>query len=245
MRAPSTKTEIRKEQIAQAALDLIARYGFHRLNVAAVAREVGVVPAALYRHYQGVDEVLEAVLDLAADRLLANVSAVREATLEPLERLHLLLQRHVQLVRSGGPIPRVVFSEEMFAHCHERRERMHQVHQRYLAAVAELIREGQKAGCIRADLEAGTLAVMFLGLVQPADTLWRASDSAFDLTSHTETAWGLFSSMLIARSLGAGQTKPGTPILAPPPRESPKRARVPRYQRFEEVSTANATSGAR
>lgn len=242
MRAPSTKTEIRKEQIAQAALDLIARYGFHRLNVAAVAREVGVVPAALYRHYQGVDEVLEAVLDLAADRLVANVSAVREATQEPLERLHLLLQRHVQLVRSGGPIPRVVFSEEMFAHCHERRERMHQVHQRYLAAVAELIREGQKAGCIRADLEAGTLAVMFLGLVQPAATLWRASDSTFDLDNHTETAWRLFTAMLSTSQLAEPQPRPGASL---PPREPARRPKVSRDSRYTEASSARAALNAR
>ncbi|MGD0654870.1 MAG: hypothetical protein ABSA16_11035 [Thermoguttaceae bacterium] len=38
-------TQIRREQIAQAALELIASQGLRRLSVAAVARRVGLVPA--------------------------------------------------------------------------------------------------------------------------------------------------------------------------------------------------------
>lgn len=38
----------------------------------------------------------------------------------------------------------------------------------YLARVAEIIREGQRAGSIRSDVSAPTLAGHFLGIVQPA-----------------------------------------------------------------------------
>jgi len=50
MRALKTKTEIRQEQIAQAALRLIAKHRYHQLSVASLAKEVGVVPSAIYRH---------------------------------------------------------------------------------------------------------------------------------------------------------------------------------------------------
>ena len=38
-------TEIRQEQIAEAALELVASQGVRRLSVAAVARRVGLVPS--------------------------------------------------------------------------------------------------------------------------------------------------------------------------------------------------------
>jgi AcrR family transcriptional regulator len=49
-RAQKVKTEIRQEQIAGAALELIAMRGLDELNIGALARQVGVVPSAIYRH---------------------------------------------------------------------------------------------------------------------------------------------------------------------------------------------------
>ena len=48
-------TEIRKEQIAEAALGLLASQGLGRLSVAAVARRVGLVPSGVYRHFMNKD----------------------------------------------------------------------------------------------------------------------------------------------------------------------------------------------
>jgi len=180
MRAPRTKTRIRQEQIAQAALALVSRYGLRRLNVAGLARKVGVVPSALYRHYQSKEAVLEAVLDLISRRLLENVQAVRQESADPLECLHRLLSRHVQLIRENVAIPRVIFSEEIFSGHPRRRQRVHQIIQDYLEKVQELIREGQLQGCIRLDLSPDTGSVMFLGLVQPAAILRLMSNGAFD-----------------------------------------------------------------
>ena len=88
MRATKTKTEIRQEQIAAAALELMGREGTKALNIARLARRVGVAPSAIYRHYSSKDAVLDAVLDLVSQRLEDNVKAVRHETPDPLERLH-------------------------------------------------------------------------------------------------------------------------------------------------------------
>ncbi len=57
-------TEIRQEQIAQAALSLIASRGIKGLSVAAVARRVGLVPSGIYRHFKGkLYEVVEVHLE--------------------------------------------------------------------------------------------------------------------------------------------------------------------------------------
>jgi AcrR family transcriptional regulator len=195
-RAQNVKTEIRQEQIARAALVLIARRGLNHLNIAALALEVGVVPSAIYRHYSGKDEVLEAVLDLISKMLLANIEAVCQATPDALDRLHLLLMRHVQLVRHHVGIPRVLFSEQIFAGNTRRRRRAHQTLHAYLQKIATIIREGQRQGQIRADVSPDTTGIMLLGLVQPALILWLMSNKAFDVVRHAEEAWRLFREML-------------------------------------------------
>lgn len=196
MRATKTKTAIRQEQIAAAALELMARHGPKALNVGRLARQVGVVPSAIYRHYSGKDAVLDAVLDLISQRLQENVKAVREETTDALDRLHRLLSRHVQLIRNNIAIPRVVFSEEIFSGHAPRRRRVHQLIQSYLDQVAALVVEGQQAGNLRADVSAHTVSVMFLGMIHPAVILWLTSDGAFEVASHTAKAWPLFAEML-------------------------------------------------
>ncbi|HZL43456.1 MAG TPA: TetR/AcrR family transcriptional regulator [Verrucomicrobiae bacterium] len=195
-RAQKIKTEIRQEQIARAALVLIARRGLNHLNIGALSREVGVVPSAIYRHYPGKDRVLESVLDLISRSLLTNIEAVCQATPDALERLHLLLMRHVQLVRHHAGIPRVLFSEQIFAGSARRKQRVHQTLQGYLQKIARIIAEGRDQGQIRADIAPDTAAVMFLGLVQPAIILWLMSNGTFDVAGHAERAWCLFREML-------------------------------------------------
>lgn len=208
MRATNTKTEVRQEQIAQAALAVIARSGVASLSVAAVAKEVGVVPSGLYRHYQSKDEIMDVVLDLISQRLLGNVQAIRVEVSDPLERLHRLLLRHLDMIRMNGGMPRIVLSEEIFAGQPKRRLKVYRMISHYLNEVAILVQEVQANGRGRLDVDPAAAATMFLGLIQPAAILWMMSDGKFDLDRHAEQAWQLFINML-------GQPK--TAAVTPPP----------------------------
>jgi AcrR family transcriptional regulator len=189
MRAKKVETEVRQDQIAQAALSVIGRHGLKGLNLARVARQVGFVPSAIYRHFDGKDGVLDAVLDLIRDRLFGNVDAVCRKTPEPMEQLHRLLLRHVQLIRENQGIPRIIFSDEMYIGHPERRAKVYAIISGYLKRVAELIRRGQQSGRCPIDCPPDVLAVMFLGLIQPSVILWHVSAGAFDVIKQTKRAW--------------------------------------------------------
>jgi AcrR family transcriptional regulator len=182
-------TEIRKEQIAEAALKLVSSHGLSRLSVAAVARRVGLVPSGIYRHFKSKDDILAAVLDLIERRLVENVRHALEESSDPLERLHGVLVRHIRFIREGRAVPRIVFADETFTDHPERRQRVHQLLQAYLGRVSEIIRDGQARGQIRCELDPDTTALMVLGIVMPAGILWHLSDGGFDVTRHAERAW--------------------------------------------------------
>ena len=74
---------------------------------------------------------------------------MRQETPDALDRLHRLLNRHVQLIRNNIAIPRVVLSEEVFSRNAKRRQRVHEIIQGYLREVAELVCEGQREGSLR------------------------------------------------------------------------------------------------
>ncbi|HOQ87568.1 MAG TPA: TetR/AcrR family transcriptional regulator [Phycisphaerae bacterium] len=185
-------TQVRKEQIAQATLELVAAGGLKKLNVAAVARRVGLVPSALYRHFKGKDEVLDATLGLIQDKLFDNVRAVGEETDDALEQLHGLLMRHVRMIRENRGIPQIIFSQDFYAGHPDRRGRVYRGIRSYLAEVARIVRDGREAGQVGQEVDAEAAAVMFLGLVQPSAILWHMSDGDFDVTRQAQRAWPLF-----------------------------------------------------
>lgn len=191
-------TEIRQDQIAQAALAVVAQHGIRRLSIASVARRVGVVPSALYRHFKNKDAIIETVMGLVRERLLENVRAVTLAVSDPFEQLRLLLARHVQFMKENHALPRLIFSEQVYEGRPGRRRAMLRTIQAYLTHVADIVRRGQAEGRMRKDLDPQTVAVMFLGLIQPAAILCHMSDGEFDITQHSERAWTIFAAAIRA-----------------------------------------------
>ena len=168
-------TQVRQEQIAQAAMNLMNTVGMKGLNIAKVAKRVGLVPSAIYRHFESKDQVIDAVLDLIFNRLMDNVSKACKSTTDPFERLKLILTRHIHLILENHAIPRIVFSEEVYSGNTNRKTNENR---------------------IRKDTDPATISVIFLGIIQPAAILWHISDETFDVAKHAEKAWKIFKESL-------------------------------------------------
>lgn len=191
-------TRVRREQIAEAALSLVASQGLRRLSVAAVARRVGLVPSGIYRHFKNKDEILDAVLDRVEQRLLANVQASRSAHADPVACLKDVLMRHIRYLREGKiiSVPRMIFSEDTNSDAPERKRRVLRVFNQYIGQVSEIVRLGQARGRIRADIDVETIVMMLFGIVVPAGILWHLTDGGYDVTRHAQRAWKLLNAMI-------------------------------------------------
>ena len=199
MKREKLNTEIRQEQIIQAAMNLIASRGFKGLSVAAIANRIGLVPSAIYRHFKSKDDVLDMILDFIQERLFANIRIACEETSEPMERLQYILKGHVQTLRENQAIPRIIFSEDVFSGNPKRKNKVYGIINGYLARLNKIIRDGQGKGVIRSDTNSETVALMFLGMVQPGVILWFLSDGKFDILKNSEKNWELFREAIRAR----------------------------------------------
>jgi AcrR family transcriptional regulator len=195
------QTHIRREQIAEAALKLVANEGVKRLSIAAVARRVGLVPSGIYRHFKSKDAMLEAVLELLQSRLQANVAAAREESEDAVKRLHGLFVRHIRIIRDGGQaFPRIVFSDEAGADDPQRKARVRRIVGGYLGEIERMVREGQQQRRIDRKLVPRTAAMLFMGMIVPAGILWHLTDSGFNLTQHAGRVWKMFEQALTAHT---------------------------------------------
>lgn len=189
-------SDIRKEQIVEAALHILSDNEVRKLKITEIAAHLGLAPSALYRHFKNRDAILSAILEHIRGKLYKNVEQVRQTKDNSLDRLHELLIRHARLIEANQGIPRIVFSDELWGQERIKRQRMYRIVNGYLAELEEIIREGQEHSEIVKDIDPAAAARMFFGIVQPAALLWHMSEGQFDIEGHFSAAWPLLHRLL-------------------------------------------------
>jgi AcrR family transcriptional regulator len=185
-------TGIRQDQIIEAAMHLIGSQGLKGLSMAALANRIGLVPSAIYRHFKSKNDIVDMILDFIQERLSTNIRITCKETSEPMERLQRILKRHIRTLRENQAIPRVIFTEDVFSGNPKRKTKVYGIVNGYLEGLNKIIRDGQEKGQIRSDMDSKTVALMFLGMIQPGAILWFLSDGKFDISKHSEKNWNVF-----------------------------------------------------
>lgn len=98
---PRLPGKIRKRQIVQVTLDLIAEEGIQGTTMSRIADAVGITEPSLYSHYSSRQEILLAALDAVYER----VEEITEQATDPdaLERLRQMGRYHSYLVDIEDP----------------------------------------------------------------------------------------------------------------------------------------------
>ncbi len=185
------ETEIRREQIAEAALNIVSEEGVGGLTVRKVAKKVGFSAPALYRHFKNKSEILLAAMEehfSSSFSLLAQ--ALRLKT--PLETLRSYYFGYMRLIHERHSAIRI-FTSEFVMFCEPRllesAERFRDVMHNNLVRV---IQEGQEIGLIRKDIGVEELYIHYLGIFITPDLLYSYKENFVDLDKQAESSWALF-----------------------------------------------------
>ena len=189
-------TEIRREEILGAALTLMANQGVRSMTIDRIARLVGIVPSAVYRHFHNKSEIIAAVLTMIVARMQQNVREVAQENTNSLNAFRKLLMRQIKLVKEFIVIPHILFSEEVYSENPALKAKLHDLINSFLNTLAELVHKGQQQGSIRSDLDPFRVATMFLGLFQPSAFLYHLSGGTFDVVKQVDISWKLFSAAI-------------------------------------------------
>ena len=172
----------------EAALDIIGVSGISSLSIAGIADRVGIVPSAIYRHFGGKDQVLDAVIEHIGSRFLGNIALAREEAGNAPEILRCLLMRHVRMHREIRAMPHILFYGIYTGHP-QRKTKLQALITSFLGSIQQVLREGIEEGSVREEVEPVTASVMFLGMIIPAAVTWNFSGGNYDLVSHAEKVW--------------------------------------------------------
>jgi AcrR family transcriptional regulator len=159
--AARERSEIRREQIIDAALRVVAEDGLGRFTTAAIAKVVGVTDAALFRHFESKEAIVLAAIDRIERVLFADFPPRYE---DPLERLGAFFLARVRAVSALPGVADVMFSEQLAqAAGGEGVRRVRAMQLRTVSFLQDCLAEAAQAGRLREDADVDDLFVLVRG----------------------------------------------------------------------------------
>lgn len=145
MRAVAVREDIR-DLILDAADHLLARYGYKKMTIDDLAREVGVGKGTIYLHFNSKEEVALSRIDRVIERLKAELKKLARSDESAVTRLHRMLMLRV-IYRFDSVQHYTESINHVMAAIRpallERRKRYFEAEARILA---EVLKEGRRAG---------------------------------------------------------------------------------------------------
>lgn len=176
------RTDISRQKIIDAAVDVFAEYGFHRFRIKEVAARVGLTEAGVLHHYASKEILLHAVLEyreqnskqviahleqLSGLEALSAFPEIAESIVTEPRRLQLYLLLEVEGLTPDSTT-REFFVARNFAN---------------RVAVTKYIEDAQSRGQFRVDVDADFLAREAVAFMDGIGLQWLTEGKSFDLVA--------------------------------------------------------------
>jgi TetR/AcrR family transcriptional repressor of bet genes len=129
--ARSSNTEARRAEITGALLAVIARHGYDKATIQAIAAQAGLAPGLIHYHFKNKQEVLVSLIGALAESAHTRYVAVLGDQDEPFQRLRAYL--HARLGLGDGAAPDIVSAWVMIGAEAVRQPEVRTVYRRMIA----------------------------------------------------------------------------------------------------------------
>jgi AcrR family transcriptional regulator len=177
------------------------RSGYRSADLDAILAAAGVTKGALYYHFEDKEALGHAVLDevMASDLHKKWVQPLQNAK-DPIDALIRIVQSEslkIEDVRRGCPL--LNLSQEMSGLDEGFRRRTEKLFKNWHDAVAEALREGQKRGVVRNDINANETATFLIATYEGYVVLGKTSQDPRTMQSGQRRVSGHLESLRPAR----------------------------------------------
>jgi TetR/AcrR family transcriptional regulator, fatty acid metabolism regulator protein len=182
-RASSTRTRTReaatkdkRERILRAAIKVFARKGFYATRVSEIAKAAGVADGTIYLYFKNKDDVLISIFEDRIGQL--NRVMREEASAAPTveERIRRVVELQLGLLEDQRDLAEVV-TVNLRQSSRLLKQYAAPLFSEYLEIISGIIRDGQKEGSLRADVNPRIVARALWGGLDGLALTWAMSDA--------------------------------------------------------------------
>lgn len=162
------------ETLLAVAVEVFNERGYDGTSMEDLSRRLGIAKSAIYYHVAGKEELLKLSLDRAMDGLFEVAEAVRASAAPAVERLEQLVRGSVVVLQRE--LPHVTLLLRVRGNTKTERDALDR-RRAFDRLVADLVREAERDGDIRADLSPTMTAHLLFGLVNSLVEWYRPGKS--------------------------------------------------------------------
>lgn len=194
------KTEVRQQQIIEAAQRLIFKHGSEHLTVKRIAKEVGISEAAIYRHFKSKRSILLFLVSHIETILLTEIS--REGAgneIVTLETIEKTIQKHFTAIDTRKGLAFLVIAEIISLGDKGLNKRASAMINTYISKLIELLAAGVKSGSVREDIDLEASAILLFSMIQTLISIWSLNKGSFNLFDKFGSLWRVYSQAIVRR----------------------------------------------
>jgi TetR/AcrR family fatty acid metabolism transcriptional regulator len=183
--------EVKREKILDAASIEIARGGYFRTTIAAIARRAGIADGTIYLYFKNKESMLVSIFERAMQRIIDEARPiVDDPELRAPDKLRRLVELHLALVGTDRDMA-VVLQVELRHSLHYMELFSRSRLREYLGLIAKVVEQGGRDGSLRKDLDPLLTAKAVFGLVDEMATDWVLSKKNTKLAARAEAVSAL------------------------------------------------------
>ena len=178
-----------RTRLIESTQELLWERGYTGTSPRAIQDAAGVGQGSMYHHFSGKAALAGAAIRRTAEEMVPRSRAHLDGPGSPLERLQAYLRAERDVLR-GCRVGRLVQDREVVDDP-DLREPIDEVFSGAIARMAEVLREAQDAGEVRADVDPDQVATTLLAVVQGGYVLARAHQDEARFAAAVEGALSL------------------------------------------------------
>mgnify|MGYP006089937413 FL=1 len=187
----------RKDQILKALARMLEAAPGQRITTAALAREVGVSEAALYRHFPSKARMFEGLIKFIEDTLFARITRIINEEDSAEIRCHNILLLLLTFCDKNPGMTRLLTGDALAGETERLRERIAQFFDRLEAQLKQVLREAQIRENLKTTISPTILTNLLLASVEGRLVQFVRSEFKVSPLDNWDTQWDFLSKNLL------------------------------------------------
>jgi|TARA_B110000196_G_scaffold135445_1_gene117410 TetR/AcrR family transcriptional regulator len=187
----------RKDQILKALARMLEAAPGQRITTAALAREVGVSEAALYRHFPSKARMFEGLIKFIEETLFARISRIINEENSAEIRCHNILLLILTFCDKNPGMTRLLTGDALAGETERLRERIAQFFGRLEAQLKQVLREAQIRENLKTTISPAILTNLLLASVEGRLVQFVRSEFKVSPLDNWDTQWDFLSKNLL------------------------------------------------
>lgn len=194
----ATAKRNRREEILQSLATMLQTSPGQRITTAALAKELGVSEAALYRHFPSKARMFEGLIEFTEDAILSRVNQILEIEKDTLTRCQMMLKLILTFAERNPGISRILTGDALMGEHERLRTRIVLLFDKIEAQIKQALRERKLREGAAFNLEEGVLANLLLAYADGKISQFVRSDFTLLPTAHFDAQWQAIEQQLLA-----------------------------------------------